>query len=94
MISQNLATINGGRSKVKIKIKLNTVNDAGLFVAKCGEYPVEVDFVCGRYTVDAKSLMGVLGVGLGRECEVEIHSCYEEYLKRFEEDMELWKVEE
>lgn len=77
-----------------MKIKLNTVKDAGLFVAKCGEYPVEVDFICGRYTVDAKSLMSVLSVGLGRECEVEIHSCYEEILRRFEEDMELWKVEE
>lgn len=79
---------------MKIKIKLNTVKDAGLFVAKCSEYPVDVDFICGRYVIDAKSLMGVLGIGLGRECEVEIHSCYKENLIRFEEGMELWKVEE
>jgi len=44
----------------KFKVKLSTVNDASLFSAKCNEYKeYDCDYVCGRYVIDCKSLMGI-----------------------------------
>lgn len=81
---------------IKVKIKLGTVNDAVLFSAKCNEYKdYDIDYVCGKYTVDAKSLMGILSIGLEHECVVELHSNDNEKLNtKFKEDMKLWIVKE
>ena len=47
----------------KIRICLRTVNNASLFVAKCGEYKDwDINYIHGRLVLDAKSLMGVLRV--------------------------------
>ena len=59
----------------KIKICLKTVNNASLFVAKCGEYKdVDIDYVYSRYTIDAKSIMGILSTSLNKECVVNFLS--------------------
>ena len=81
---------------IKVKIKLGTVNDAVLFSAKCNEYKdYDIDYVCGKYTVYAKSLMGILSIGLEHECVVELHSNDNEKLNtKFKEDMKLWIVKE
>lgn len=67
-----------------------------LFSAKCNEYKdYDIDYVCGKYTVDAKSLMGILSIGLEHECVVELHSNDNEKLNtKFKEDMKLWIVKE
>lgn len=78
---------------MNLKVKLKTVNDASLFVAKCNEYKnYDCDYICGRYIIDARSLMGVLSVGLDQECTVELHCDEESVCNRFREDMALWKV--
>lgn len=77
-----------------MKIRLETVNDAGLFVAKCGEYAVDIDYECGRHSVDAKSLMGVLSIGLNRECEVTIHTTDEDLIDKFRNDVHMWTVKD
>ena len=81
---------------IKVKIKLGTVNDAVLFSARCNEYKnYDIDYVFGKYTVDAKSLMGILSIGLDHECAVELHSNDDEKLNnKFEKDMKLWIVKE
>lgn len=76
----------------KIKVKIPTVNDAVLFVAKCNEYKkYDCDYVCGRYIIDSKSLMGVLSVGLDRECEVIFHCDDNGLCEKFENDIKLWE---
>ena len=79
---------------MKLKVKLVTVNDAVLFVAKCNEYMEDIDYFYNRYIIDGKSLMGILGIGLNNECVVEIHTDDEECIRRFREDMALWIMEE
>ena len=67
-----------------------------LFSAKCNEYKdYDIDYVCGKYTVDAKSLMGILSIGLDHECVAELHSNDDEKLNnKFEKDMKLWIIKE
>lgn len=79
---------------MKIKIRLETVNNAALFAAKCGSYDCDIDYYFGRYLIDAKSLMGVLSTGLDHECIVEIHTNDPEIIDRFRKDMSIWATEE
>ena len=53
---------------MKLKIRLNTVNDAVLFAAKCNEYDDDMDYMYNEhYVLDAKSMIGVISAGLGRK---------------------------
>ena len=75
-------------------VKLNTPNDAALFVAKCGMYDCDIDYYFGRYVIDAKSLMGVLSTGLDHVCTVIIHTDSAEVAANFKKDISIWTVEE
>lgn len=80
---------------MNFKVKLNTINDAGLFVATCGEYTdTDIDYVYSRYTIDAKSIMGILSTSLNKECVVNFLSDDEDLCNKFKEDIKLWIVEE
>lgn len=79
---------------MEIRIKLNTVKNAMLFATVCDNYEEDIDYICGRYQIDAKSILEIMGIGLERECTVVLHS-EDEYVKnKFKEDMKLWIVEE
>lgn len=79
----------------KYKIRLNTINDASLFTAKCNEYKdVDIDCLYGRYIIDAKSVMGVLSIGLEKDYVVILHSDNKRIQDIFYEDIRLWVVEE
>ena len=68
----------------KIKICLKTVNNASLFVAKCGEYKDwDINYIHGRLVLDAKSLMGVLSVAIDAPAYVEILTDDEKVLDNF-----------
>lgn len=76
---------------MEMRIRLRNVNDAAYFSTKCSEYHEDIDFVCGKYMVDAKSLMGVLSVGLDRDdCFVCINTQDCEVMHKFKDDMSLW----
>lgn len=78
---------------VKVKIKLNTIDDAVLFCARCGEYDEDIDFLKdSKHVLDAKSLIGVLSVSPGQEMFAEIHSDDEITIKRFKKDMKEWRM--
>ena len=55
------------------RIRLTTVNDVVLFVDRVTPFVGEVDLVSGRYTVNAKSQLGVLSLDLSKELIVRIH---------------------
>jgi phosphotransferase system HPr-like phosphotransfer protein len=54
----------------KIKIKLNSANDCEEFVKIASRFDFDIDLVSGTVYLDAKSLLGVLSMGLKRELNV------------------------
>lgn len=55
------------------KIVLSSVEDVRRFVADIGKADCEVDLVSGRYTVDAKSIMGIFSLDLSKPIVLEAH---------------------
>lgn len=72
------------------KIKLNSVNNAALFVKKCGGFEEDIDYIHGRYVIDAKSIMGIMSTDLGESAKVEIHTDNIETIAKFKEEISLW----
>lgn len=63
------------------KVKLMTINDVKEFVTEANYCSFDIDLISGRYTVDAKSLMGIFSIvpSDNLECNVyaEITECGE-----------------
>lgn len=49
------------------------VEDMLDFVKKVENYPYDMDMKSGRFTVDAKSLFGLLNLGLERKIELKVY---------------------
>lgn len=59
---------------IKKSIKFNTVHDIKEFVNITMTQPFDIDLIAGRYTADAKSILSVFGLDLGREVTLGIHA--------------------
>ena len=57
---------------MKRNINLSTVEEANRFVYAANRFAGDLDIKIGRYTLDAKSLMGVLSMAVGRMGELNI----------------------
>lgn len=55
-------------------IRINAINDVKDFVTIVSRCPYEVDIVSGRYSIDAKSIMGIFSLDLSNDLELKIHS--------------------
>lgn len=55
-------------------IVLSSITDVKNFVNIVNKYDFEVDLVSGRYVVDAKSIMGIFSLDLGKPIRVEVHT--------------------
>lgn len=55
------------------KIKLTTIDDVKDFVHKVNKLDCEADLTIGKYTVDAKSIMGIFSLDLSRQLTLTIH---------------------
>ncbi len=55
------------------EILLRTQNDIVNFVNKITQYPFSADLLCGSRVVDAKSLLGVLGFGMGKVLTLQVY---------------------
>lgn len=73
-------------------IRLKTIEDASEFSRVCEDYESPVDVKRGRYIVDGKSFLGVMGFGLETELEVEMITDNEDLRKDFEEHIEKFKA--
>lgn len=76
-----------------MKICLMNANNAALFVKICNEFEEDIDVKYGRYTIDAKSVMGVLSMPLDKEFTVVMHTDSKEVENHFKELIDLWLVE-
>lgn len=77
-----------------MRVKLNTLNDANSFVKAIDKYDYDVDAVCGRYVIDAKSIMGLLSLGIPKSIDVIIYTNNKNVINDFENDIASWKEEE
>ena len=57
-----------------ISIKLSTIEDVRKFVETVTSYDMDIDLASGRYTVDAKSIMGIFSLDLLKPIELTAHS--------------------
>ena len=57
----------------KFLISLATINDVKEFVSIISLCDFDVDLVSGRYSIDAKSIMGIFSLDLSRPVELVAH---------------------
>ena len=57
-----------------IPIQLTQVSQVRDFVNLAVKYPCDIDLVSGRYTVDAKSLLGIYSLDLSNPLNIVIYS--------------------
>ena len=58
----------------EIQIMLSSVENIRNFVNEVILVSYDVDLVQGRYTIDAKSIMGIYSLDLSKPVTIEIHS--------------------
>ena len=63
------------------KLSLNSIEKVGEFVKKISKYDGSLDIAAGRYSVDARSLMGILSIDLNRVLELKVPGS----------DIRIWK---
>lgn len=66
----------------QITIRLNTLGEVKEFNAAANQIAGDVDLRSGRYCVDAKSIMGIFSLNLGRDLIVESTVVTEEELRK------------
>lgn len=59
---------------VEFEMNLSSINDVKDFVNTVSRYDFDVDLVSGRYTVDAKSIMGIFSLDLSKPIQVKVHA--------------------
>lgn len=78
----------------KVKIKLNDIDNAKEFSSICEKYDEDIDYVIGRYVIDAKSILGILSTILGKIADVKIHTKDIDVKDRFNNSIIKWGVKE
>jgi len=63
-----------------VKVSLNTVEKVKGFVNTVSPLDGDFDLVSDRYVVDAKSIMGIFSLDLGKVLTLQIHSNEEKAL--------------
>ena len=58
----------------KYMIKLDTIDMVKNFVNTAAMFQEDVDLVSGRYTIDAKSIMGIFSLDLSKPIKVEVQN--------------------
>ena len=75
-----------------ITIKLNTEDDIIDFVNITRSYKAPIDLIKYHHCVDAKSIMGVIALGVYEQVDVEMISANEDEILRFAKDMEKFRA--
>lgn len=59
---------------LELTILLRTKKDAVELTRIFEKYPYDIDMVRGRDVIDARSILGVLGIGVGRKTRLYINA--------------------
>jgi len=76
----------------KMQIKLSTIEDVRNFVSSLSKYTVDLDLQSGRYTVDARSLMGIFSLDLLKPIDFIIYSEDQVVVNSVLADVKQWIV--
>lgn len=76
----------------KAKIKLSTPEMVGDFIKVCSKYDCDINLYDCRSILDAKSVVAVFSVQLGKEIETEIITNDENIVLNFMNDMRKFEV--
>lgn len=74
-----------------LEISLVTIDQVKRFVDLVSRVDGDVDLVSGRYTVDAKSIMGIFSFDISKPMELRIHREAEEFGELLEQLKEFQK---
>ena len=74
-----------------MNIKFTNINQIPDFVTLMGIFSPDIDIVDGRCVIDAKSLNGVLSLGLYKNFEVYIHTNDEDIMNEFAKTITEYK---
>ena len=77
-----------------VKVKVNSIESAKEFSRICERFEEDIDYIVGRYTIDAKSIPGILSTTLGKIAEVKICSKDLKTIELFFNSINSWIVEE
>ena len=56
-----------------VKISLNSIDKVKAFVNTVTQFDYDFDLISGRYTIDAKSIMGIFSLDLSKPIDLAIH---------------------
>ena len=56
-----------------VKISLDSIDKVKSFVNTLAKFDTDFDLVSGRYTIDAKSIMGIFSLDLSKPIDLHIH---------------------
>ena len=73
----------------KLPVKLNSMQDAKYLVQIAESCPYDVELICGRYIVDAKSMLGVFSLPTFDDVELGVEEEDEEKLRKTLESLKL-----
>lgn len=71
----------------EVKVVLETIERVKEFVSVTNSFDTDFDLVCGRYIIDAKSILGIFSIDLSKPVILRIHAKQDEV----EEILELLK---
>lgn len=63
-----------GQRMTKLQIKMRQIDQVRDFVDLISQYPYEMDLISGRYTIDAKSLLGIYSLDLRNPLTLVIYA--------------------
>lgn len=74
-------------------IQINTIENTKKIVEKVEQFKSEIDARQGRYTIDAKSIMGLFSLDITKPIWLEIKSKNIDELIKFYQEMEEFQIE-
>ena len=57
----------------EVEISLNNIDKVKKFVSITSKFDAEMEIICGRYVIDAKSIMGIFSMDLSKPVILRIH---------------------
>ena len=76
----------------RIKIKLESPEQVTGFINLCSKYNNDINLYDRSMVIDAKSVIGVFGIQMGKEIEVEMLGADKGEIKEFVNNVRKYKV--
>ncbi|MDP4108768.1 MAG: HPr family phosphocarrier protein [Bacillota bacterium] len=74
-----------------VNVHLSYINDVKKIVSAASDMECEIDLVSGRYTIDARSIMGIFSLDFSKPITLEIHGS-DDQAKEFTEKIKEYLV--